>query len=190
MKLNFEKMAEAINYGDVQPTFYKKDGEHLTEEDLLSKNLCPDDDWPFYIKDFKRLKLGFSHVIYDCSDDFMDDKKSVLYLFDNKEKSITIETDTFTIKEFITIINMIDKHLKFSKSEQFIAFGNDNDETHKLFHGESTADGMWWKDFYDLYIDRINGLYKLKRIHIQTEDYQNEEEGWYNKNRVIRIILE
>lgn len=179
-------MAEAINYYEAFPTFYKKDGEALTEEDLTSKDLCPEDNWPFTIKDFKKLGFGFSHVIYDCQ----DGDNNVLYVLDNKTKTITIEADKFTIKEFFIIVDMINRHLMASKGEQFVAFGNDNDDKHTLFHGEATAYGMWWESFYNFYMDRVNGIYQLKRIHIQNDDYETDNEKYYTKDRVIRIVLE
>lgn len=185
-KLNLEKMAEAINYYEAFPTFYKKGGNVLTEEDLESKDLCPEDNWPFTIKDFKKLGFGFSHVIYDCQ----DGDNNVLYVLDNETKTITIEADKFTIKEFFIIVDMINRHLMASKSEQFVAFGNDNDEKHTLFHGEATAFGMWWEDFYNFFMDRINGIYQLKRIHIETDDYKTEDKKYYTKDRVIRIVFE
>ena len=185
-KLNLEKMAEAINYYEAFPTFYKKDGKILTEEDLKSKDLCPEDNWPFTIKDLKKLGFGCSHIIYDCK----NGDNNVLYVLDDKSKSITIEADKFTIKEFFIIVDMINRHLMASKAEQFVAFGNSNDEKFLLFHGEATAYGEWWGAFYKVYNDRINGLNMLNNIHIFTDDYQTDEEGWATKDRVINIVLE
>lgn len=188
-KLRLEKMAEAINYYDVQPTFYKKDGNELTEDDLLSKGLTPEESYPFTIKDFKKLGFGFSHTIFDCSDEWSD-KNRVIYLFDNKDKSITIESDNFTVKECFIIIDLIRRHFDSIGAGQFVAFGNDNDEIHTLFHEESSVYGMWWKEFYDLFMDRINGIYKLKCVHIYNDDYETTDERYQTKDRVIRIVLE
>lgn len=185
-KLNLEKMAEAINYYDSFPTFYKKNGEALTDEDLVTKDLCPEDYWPLTIKDFKKLGFGFSHVIYDCQ----NGDNNVLYVLDNESKSITIEAEKFTIKEFYIIVDMINRHLKASKGEQFVAFGNDNDDKYLLFHGEATIFDEWIEDFYKLYNDRLNSVYILKNIHIYTDDYNTDDERYYTKDRVIKIVLE
>ena len=188
-KLQIEKMADAINYFDVQPTFYKKDGKELTEEDLVSKGLTPEEDWPFDIKQFKKLGFGFSHAIFDCSDEWSDKNRTV-YLINNENKSISIESDNFTIKEFFIIVDMINRHLNSSGAGQFVAFGNDNDETHTLFHEDATAFGLWWESLYKFYTDRINGIYKLKSIHIHTDDYETDIKGFSTKDRIIRIVFE
>lgn len=185
-KLNLTEMAEAINYYDVQTAFYKKNGKILSDKDLLSKGLDIENDWPFNFKEFKKLGFGVSHVIYDCE----EGKRNVLYLFDYKTNTITIESDKFTIKEFLIIIDMIRRHFDCVGAGQFIAFGNDNDETHTLFHEEGSVFGVWWEDFYNFYMDRINGIYTLKRIHIQTDDYETDDKRFQTKDRVIRIVFE
>ena len=99
-KLKIEKMAEAINYYDVQNSFYKKNGDELSIDDLLAKGM-DEDDFPWNIKDFKKLGYGFSKAEFYCT----EDNKEILYSFSNDEKSIIIDSENFSLKEFIIIVD-------------------------------------------------------------------------------------
>lgn len=185
-KLKIEKLIDSINYYDTFPTFRKGNGEVLTFEELPDLGLS-EEEYPFDVKEFKKLKLGFSGVEYECH----EDDRMITYDFDKKNNMVVIETAEFTIKECFIIIDMIRRHLEATGAGEFIAFGNFEDETQTLYHEEGTIYGMWWKDFYDLFMERINSNNnKLHRIFILTDDYQTEEEGWSTKDRVISITLE
>lgn len=184
-KLKIEKLVECINYYDEMPIFIKRNGDVLTDEDLINLGLT-EDDYPFDIKEFKKLGLGFSGVTYDCQ----EGDRIITYNFDKNNNMVVIESDSFTIKECFIIIDMIRKQLQAVGSGDFISFGNDEEDTHILYHEESTAYGVWWEDFYNLFMSRTHGENKMKKIFIFTEDYQTDEEGWYTKDRVIHIVLE
>lgn len=183
-KLKIEKMADAINYLEVQKTFYKGNGNELTFDDLLKlgKN---EEDYPFTIREFKKLGYALSRVDFQC----YDNNNDITYILDNKDKTIVIDCNNFTLKECFIIINMIMKHLDNIGPGQFISFGNANDKTHSLFHEEATAYGMWWEDFHNIYVNRLKSKNKLSQIQIFTEDYQTDDKRYYTKDRVIKIVL-
>lgn len=184
--LKIEKLVDCINYYDEMPIYLKGDGKPLEDEDLYNLGLT-EDDYPFDIKEFKKLKLGFSDVIYECH----EDGRTVYYDFDNENKMIVIESEEFTIKECFIVLDIVRKHLELNSGrELFVSFGNEEDETHTLYHGESTAFGMWWKDFHDLFVSRLNDENKLKKIYIETHDYQTDDARFYTKDRVINVSLE
>lgn len=185
-KFNFDEIAKAINYYDEQFTFYKADGKELDYDELFERGMS-EDDFPWTIEQFKNLGYGFSREEFECND---NNDRMVYYTFDDKDDSITIESDDFSIKECFIIVDIIKKHLQTNiGKELFVSFGNAEDDTHTLFHGESTAYGMWWEDFYKLYTSRLNGKNKLSKVYICIEDYQTDEEGWHTKDRVIHIVL-
>lgn len=183
-KLKIEKMAEAINYWDTQKTFFKSDGNELTIDDLLAKGMN-EDDYPWDIKEFKKLGYGFSKVDYYC----VEDDKDVLYTFFNVDKSVVVTSKKFSLKEFMIIVDMIRRHLDSIGAGQFISFGRDNEETHTLYHEEGTVFGAWWEEFYKVYVEWLNDEDKESQIEIFTEDYQTDDERYYTKDRVIKIVL-
>lgn len=185
-KLKIEKLIDSINYYDTFPTFRKGNGEVLTFEELPDLGL-PEDEYPFDVKEFKKLKLGFSGVEYECH----ENDRMITYDFDKKNHMVVIETEEFTIKECFIIIDMIRRQLEATGAGDFIAFGNFDDEVLTQYHEEGTAFGMWWKEFYELFMERVNSNnQKLHKVYILTDDYQTEEEGWSTKDRVICIVLE
>ena len=185
-KFNFDEIAKAINYYDEQFTFFKTDGKELDCEELFERGMN-EDDFPWSIEQFKKLGYGFSKEEFECND---NNDRMVYYTFDDEDDSITISSDNFSIKECFIILDIIKKHLQTNIGrELFVSFGNAEDDTHTLFHGESTAYGMWWEDFYKLYISRLNGENKLSKVYICIEDYQTDEEGWSTKDRVVHIVL-
>lgn len=186
-KFNFDEIARAINYYNTQFTFYKGDGEELDYDELFMRGMT-EDDFPWTIEEFKKLGYGFSREVFECDD---NDDREVKFEFDDEHDLITISSDNFSIKECFITLDIIKTHFQVNKDrELFVSFGNIEDETHTLYHGESTAYGMWWEDFYSLFISKMNGENKMKKIYILVEDYQTDEEGWYTKDRVIHIVLD
>lgn len=183
-KLKIEKMAEAINYYYVQKSFYKKNGDELSIDDLLAKDM-DEDDFPWNIKDFKKLGYGFSKAEFYCN----EDNKDILYSFSNDEKSIIIDSENFSLKEFIIIVDMIKRHLEAIGAGQFISFGRANEDTHTLYHEEGTVFGLWWEEFYRVYKEWLDDDTKQSQIQIFTDDYQTDDERYYTKDRVIHIVL-
>lgn len=185
-KFNFDEIAKAINYYDEQFTFYKEDGNELNYDELFERGMS-EDDFPWTIEDFKKLGYGFSKEVFECND---NDERIVHYTFDDTDDSITIESNNFSIKECFIIIDIIKKHLKTNIGrELFVSFGNNKDKTHTLYHGESTAYGMWWEDFHNLFVKRMKDKNKLSEIQIFISDYQTDDERYYTKDRVINIVL-
>lgn len=188
-KFDLNGMALAVNYYDVQSTFYKGDGNELDfDEDILAKGLS-EDDFPFTIDDFKKMGHGFDKAVLECD----DDNRNVFYTFDNTNDEIVIETEEFTMKECFIIIDMINRQLFSEKAGSFVSFGDASEDTHVLFHEESTIFGMWWNDFIKLFQDRLKRknqlVNKLTRVVILREDYQTDDERYYTKDRVIHIVL-
>lgn len=185
-KFNFDEIAKAINYYDEQFTFYKSDGKELDYDELFERGMS-EDDFPWSIEDFKKLGYGFSKEVFECND---NNGRMVYYTLDDINDTITIKSDKFTIKECFIVVDIIKKHLQTNSGrELFVSFGNIDNETHTLYHGEATTYGMWWEDFHKLFTDKMNDNKKLSKIQIFIEDYQTEEEGWYTKDRVIHIVL-
>lgn len=184
-KLCLEKMADAINYFDTSHSFFKNDGTILDENELFAKGLT-EDEFPWTLKEFRKLgyKSGRQELyVYDDPDNV------AVYTLDDNDKSITIDCENFTIKECFIVVDMIRRHFEAVGAGQFVSFGNNKDETHTLFHEESSVMGGWWKDFHDLYVSRMDSDDKIKQIQILTEDYQTDDEKYYTKDRVIHIVL-
>ena len=184
-KLKTEEMANAINYEDVQTTFFDGYEKEFGIEDLekLGKN---EDEFPFSIEEFKKLDCGFSKAIFECSD---FGKNKTFYCVDEKNGTITIDAEKFTIKEFIIIIDMISRHLVYSNTEDFVSFGDVDKDKHVLYHGESSVFGCWWEDFYKVYMKKLKSKEKINRVQIFTSDYETDDERMYVKDRVINIVL-
>lgn len=185
LKFNFDKIADAINYYDKQFTFFKGDGEELDYDELFEKGMT-EDDFPWTIKEFKKLGYGFSKEEFECH----ENDRTIWFTFDNNDNMISIESQNFTIKECFTVVNMVRKHLECNRGKElFVAFGNFSDDNHSLYHGESTAFDMWIEDFHKLYVSRLEGENKLSKIVLLIEDYQTDDERYYTKDRVIHIVL-
>lgn len=185
-KLRLEKIEESINYFDRDFKFFKGNGEEFDFNELFEKGLITEDEYPIDIRGFKKLGLGFSSEIIRCYD---DPDRPVFYKLDGKDKSITIDCDNFSIKECFIAMDIVKKHLETIGAGQFVSFGNSTDDIHTLYHEEGTVYGVWWEEFYKLFVKRLKGKNKLSEIQIFTNDYQTDDERYYTKDRVINIVL-
>lgn len=190
-KFNFTKLEKELNYYNVTEE-YLVEGENGELEnfnfDTLFDRGIDEDDFPTTFEGFKKLHIPLKEKVIWASD---FDNNVVTYFFNKEFNEINIRADNFTIKEFITIFKLVRKHLEINKGKElFVSFGNDSEETHTLYHGESTAFDCWVKDFYDLFMSRINGENKLESVTLCIHDYETEDKDFYTKDRVIHIVLE
>ena len=89
---------------------------------------------------------------------------------------ISICTDKFTLKEAITIINLVMEHQRLNIGWcHNVSFGRDIDEQCTVYAQESTAFGCWWNDFLAFFeknmtnietIDIYLGMVKNRSIDI------------------------
>lgn len=188
-KLNLDKLINVINYCDVHTDYLINNGGEepirFDFNDCVEKGLN-ESEFPKTFKDFKRYGRPLSEKVLWAYD---SDEVNATYFFDDVYKSITIMSDNFTMKECITIINLIGEHLKNVGAGQFISYGMDKDDEHILWHEESTAFGNWWNDFIDFYMDKLKSHSKFSTIEIFTDDYQTDKEGMAVKDRVINILF-
>lgn len=147
LKLN--KLSKELNYYDVQFDFYKGDRTILNYDELFERGMY-EDDFPWTIDEFKKLGYGFSKAVYECS----DKERMVYYEFNELENHIIIKSDNFTIKEFIIIVNMIQAQ-QCGKWLYQVGIGNSNEDTYTKYGQETTSFGMWWEDFYNMYMDNL-----------------------------------
>ena len=184
-KFDFDGMALAATYYDVQPSFFKGDGKELDfDEDIFAKGLS-EDDYPFTIGEFEKMGYGFSKAVYECE----EEQRKVIYEFNNNNDFISIESDDLTMKECFIIIDMINRQLLSEKAGLFVCFGNDEDDTHALYLEESSVFGMWWNNFIKMYQKRLKKRDRLSKVLIFREDYETDDERFYTKDRVVHIVL-
>ena len=192
-KFNFKKLESVINYQEVIQEDYlveDENGELINFDfDTLFERDIDENDFPTTFEGFKKLGIPLKKKVIWVSN--MGDAP-VAYFLDKENNEITIKTDNFTIKEFITIIDLVRKHLEINRfKELFVAFGNEQEENHTLFHGESTAFGYWYKDFFELFMSRVNSKEKpFESVTLMIHDYETDDDRFYTKDRVIHINLE
>lgn len=187
-KLNLDKLVGVVNYYDTSIDYLVRDenGE-LTEFnfDECFENGLEEDAFPETFKDFKKYGKPLMQKVVWAAD---SEDVNATYFFDNEFNDITIFSDNFTMKECITIINLINEHLRYAGAGQFVSYGIEDGEG-TLWHEEATAFGCWWNAFIEYYQQRLNDDEKLTRIEIFTSDYQTDDERYYTKDRVINIVF-
>lgn len=172
-KFNFEKLENVINYYDIQSDFLiEKDNglESFNYDELFEKGI-DENDFPHTLKEFEKLSIKIDEKVLICND--LDDRDSVMYFFDKRFNSITILSDVFTMKEAITVINLVMEHQRIDKKWCYeVCFGVSNDEdSYTLYHQEATAFGLWWNDFIRLFRDNINMINEID-IDLDNDEHQ------------------
>lgn len=188
---NFEELEESINYFSKEPLFWVDGDQKLTLEKIEADG-HDEDEYPFDIKDVKKLGYKAEYEILECSDVYGEDPKMVVYHFNLLDDEIMIESDDFSIKECFNIIALIQKQIDCEGGGSFITFMNSNDDESTIYHEDATICGMWWEDFHKLFEERLASENKLKNIRIFRADAKAPEEKYqkfYNK-RLICIELE
>lgn len=147
-QFNFDKLMDVINYYDVQKDFLTngEDGEFKSFDfDSLFERGIFEDDFPYNFKEFDDLGIDIDKIAVWCEDHY---DEPVCYCMDKVEECISIHTDKFTLKEAITIINLVMEHQRLNNDWcHNVSFGRDIDEQCTVYAQESTAFGCWWNDF-------------------------------------------
>lgn len=189
-KLNLEKLTNVVNYYDVQ-TEYLVDGENgertnFNFDECLEKGI-DEDEFPKTFRDFKKYGKPLKEKVLWGFD---SDNVNATYFFDDELNMISIISDNFTMKECFIIIDLIKEHLKNVGPGQFVSYGNDDDKTHTLWHEEATVFGLWWNAFIKFYSNKLDDENQsFSQIQIFTEDYETDDERYYTKDRVIKIVF-
>lgn len=164
--LRFKELEKCVNYFEAWPSYQVDDnGKYvqLEENKLEADGHNLDDDWPFSIEDVEKLGYKFEGEMIEC------DGGDVTYYFDVDKQSISIESDKFTLKEAIVILDLVRAQLKADIGRCYeVIFGHTSDNEHFThYHQEATAYGLWWTDFLELYQEKIDDI---SSIEIYLED--------------------
>lgn len=166
IKEKFYKLVDVLNYYDVQRDFLVlKDGcfESVNFDDLLANNI-PEDELPYDYKDFKKYGIKLDGIGVWCN----DSGELITYLFDSKVGYISVQADKFTMKEAITVINLVMEWQRLNKRYcHKVGIARNIDEEITVYAQESTAFGLWWNDFIELFQKNIDDI---ETIDIYLED--------------------
>lgn len=189
-KLHLDKLTDVVNYFDIQ-TEYLVDGENgelkkFNFDECSAKGL-DEDAFPETFRDFKKYGTPLREKVLWAYD---SDENKATYFFDDSDKSITIFSDNFTMKECFTIIELVKEHLKNVGPGQFVAYGMEDDEEHTLWHEEATAFGLWINPFIEFYTNQLNSNEKFTSVSIFTGDYETDDIRFQTKDRVIEIVFD
>lgn len=173
---DFDKLMDVINYYDVQKDFLNvgEDGELKSFDfDSLFERGIDEDGFPDNFKEFDDLGIDIDKIVVWGTD---HDSEPVAYWMEKDFDCISICTDKFTLKEAITIINLVMEHQRLNNDWcHNVSFGRDIDEQCTVYAQESTAFGCWWNDFLAFFeknmtnietIDIYLGMVKDRSIDI------------------------
>lgn len=158
-KLKFDKLMDELSYYDIQKDFLVMGNDTLVSFDFdkLFELGLNEDEFPNNFSQFKKLHIKIDEIVAHCSDNNGDD---IAYFFDPSSNAITVMSDTWTIKEALTIINLVMKQQMLDKNLCYeVIFGHTSDNEHFTHYAqESTVFGMWWNDFVRLYQEKIDDI--------------------------------
>lgn len=182
-KFKFDKLMSVLDYYDIQKDFLTRgeDGLESFNFDNLFEIGLDENDFPDNFAQFKKLNIDLDKIVVHCQD---IDENEVSYLFEPNINSIAIFSDTWTMKEAITIINLVMQQQLLDKKLCYeVIIGHTSDEEHFTHYAqETTAFGMWWNDFIKLYQEKIDDIDFIElnlddnEITIILYKKENEEE--------------
>ena len=170
IKEKFYKLVDVLNYYDVQRDFLVlKDGhfESVNFDDLLANNI-PENELPYDYKDFKKYGIKLDGIGAWCN----DSGEVITYLFDGKGGDISVHADDkFTMKEAITIINLVMEWQRLNKRYcHKVGIGRNIDEEITVYGQDSTAYGLWWNDFIELFQKNIDDIETINIYYFEDGD--------------------
>lgn len=163
---------DVLTYYDIQREFLYLNEEHdklescIDYDELMVRGVS-EDEFPNNFRDCKKLGIDAEQIVFHCSDDDVVD-----YFFNQMGMSINVVTDNFTNKEALTVINLVMKQMVLDKKWCYqVTFGYDGEtDNFTRYSQESTAFGLWWNDFLDLFDKRKQDI---ERIDINF--YENHQ---------------
>lgn len=181
-QFNFDKLMDVINYYDVQKDFLNvgEDGnfENFDFDSLFERGIF-EDDFPDNFKEFDDLGIGIDKIVMWGTD---HDSEPVTYWFDKVEECISIYTDKFTLKEAITIINLVMEHQRLNNGWcHNVSFGRNIDDVCIVYGQESTAFGCWWNDFLDFFEKNMTNIESIDICLGMTKDRSIDIMFWMKK---------
>ena len=156
-RFNFDKLMDVINYYDVQRDFITvgEDGKLNSFDFRTFDEMGVDEDnYPYNFKEFLKHNIKLDKIVL-CAEDHAE---PMFYWFEDDEGFIAIDGEKFTMKEALTIINLVMEHQRLNKRWcHNVTFGK-NGEERTVYAQESTAFGLWWNDFLEFYQENVDNI--------------------------------
>ena len=164
-KLKFDKLMNELSYYYIQKDYLVKRGDELESFDFdkLFELGIDEDEFPDNFAQFRKIHIKIDEIVAHCSDNNDD---VIMYFFNPSSNEITVMSDTWTIKEALTVINIVMKQQMLDKGLCYeVIFGHTSDNEHFTHYAqESTVFGMWWNDFIKLYQEKIDDISSIDII--------------------------
>lgn len=169
---DFFKLINVLNYDNIQSDFFvdfptsvliRVDVDELYSRFKISKEEA-EKRWPkpYDYESFKKvLNIKLAAIEVFCN----DCKNKVDYFFNGKDETLEINADTFTLKEAITIINLVTEHQRLSNNSCVNLLIRD-----KIFNIKS---GDWWNFFINKFLENCDNLKEI-RISFGYNNYGND----------------
>lgn len=159
-KFNFDKLMDVINYYDVQKDFLTiNENEELESFDFrtLEESGVDEDNFPDNFNEFLKHNIKLDKIVLWASDN--DGREPILYWFNKDDNCIEIDSDNFTMKEALTIINLVMEHQRLNRRWcHRVSFAKELDKKRTIYAQESTAFGCWWNSFIKFYQKNMNKI--------------------------------
>lgn len=157
-KINFDKLMDVINYYNVQRDFITvgEDGKfHGFDFRKFDEMGIDESNCPYNFKEFLEYNIKLDKIVLIAE----DHDEPVYYWFNADENSIVVNSDKFTMKEALTVINLVMKYQMLNKKKcHEICIGRNIDKEIDVFSQESTEFGCWWNDFIELFQNNIENI--------------------------------
>lgn len=151
-KFNFDKLMDVINYYDVQRDFIIMNNDDEYESfnfERFEQMGIDEDDYPYNFKEFLKHNIKLDKIAIWAGD---HSSEPIIYWFNADDNSISIDGEEYTIKEALTIINLVMEHQRLNKRWcHNVTFATDNDKERVVYAQESTTFGLWWNGFIQFY---------------------------------------
>lgn len=173
-KFNFKKLEKEIKYLAIDCGYCDENGNFPDFEEEEEDGSVSIDNVPWTIGEFEKKGYKYGGSWYHVSSEFgtEDSELQFHYCFYPDCNCITIEGETFSMKECMIVINMVMKQLEDNKHSYCISYGFEGDESFQSFHHDASHFAMWWNHFIRFFEGRIDDI---KKISIWLEEF--EEDG-------------
>lgn len=181
--LKFKELEKCINYYEMMNYFSIIERGKITPldyEKLEADGHDVEDEYPFSILEVEKLGYTVDEELIECQ----ENDEVVKYYFNLSHNCIEIETDKFTLKEGIIVLDLVKKQLRADYGRCYeVIFGHTSDNEHFThYHQEATDYGLWWSDFLRLYQEKIENI---GSIGLYLEDGNKIHIVMYSKEDVV-----
>lgn len=155
MNFDIDRLRNVLTYYDVQEEYKSNNKIDITFDEETYEEFST---FPVPFNELSAKNNNIGEIFCDCCDDYPEEKH-VGYWFDINESTIMIAGTKFTMKEAITIINLVMEQQMADNGHCYeVTFGSIDEDDGVLYHQEATAFGLWWDNFIKYYQEKMEKI--------------------------------